>query len=951
MKKEISNFKLIKKEKLKDFGVNLFHFQHKKLKTDLFWAQNSDKELYFNIGFKTPPFDNSGLNHILEHSVLRGSKKYPFKKAEAFAEVLKKSLATNMNASTYPDKTIYYFSTTNKSEFYKILDIYLDAPLRPKIYEEKKFFRQEGWRRELDEKNKLSYNGVVFNEMKGVFGNPENILERDIFSKTFSDNCYKFESGGNPENILDLNYEKFCSYHKKHYHPSNSHIFFYGDLDIEKVLKKIDQDFFSDFSYQNFSPKITKQKLFKKEKNFSQKYFNAENKKNDILGISFLLPDLKPEELKVLKYVLYIILGKNSSILKKEILDKNLANSVNYYIGKDIIQPFLYLELKEIAKNKIPEIKKIINNIFLKISKESFDKKFLKSLIEQDIFYINSLKLKSGRGQKIYNQFIKSYLYEKNPANFLEPLKEISILKKELLKKNKSIFEKVFEKALLKNNSRVFYILEADKNFDPEKILKDKIKKEQKKLTKEKIKKIKEEISEFEEFEKIIENPKNINLIKPASLKSVSKKAIFPKVYFGQNYLHHKSSQKEISSLLFSFKVDFLEKKDLALFGIFSNLLSEYMTKNKSYSQTDSEKKEIFGNFMSYYFLTKNTENPEIYFSVFISFLEKNKKRGLKILNEFFNEIIFEEKGFENILNEKINSLKEDFGNFGNFYADKKNLSFFNKHYFLSENLSGIDFYFSLLELKKEFKKNPEKKMEEVKNMYEKIFRKNSLFLGHYGFKKEENLINSLNLKNFKVQKKEIKFKKTKKNIAYILENSLSNYNSHCAEISKKYQSILSPLSSFLSYGYLWEKIREKGGAYGSKINFYFPSFPAVSTYRDSRISGSYKDIENIFKSNDLENLSEKEIETAISKKIFSLDLPKIEYFLILNIVKNHLSKIKNKDIQKKRNEIFSLTSKKLAKILPEIRKDWKKGNKVTLGTKKDIKKDKNLFNKIINLK
>ena len=218
--------------------------EHRKSGARLFLMSNEDDNKVFSIGFRTPPADSTGLPHILEHSVLEGSEKFPVK--DPFVELVKGSLNTFLNAMTYPDKTVYPVASCNDKDFQNLMDVYLDGVFHPSIYREPKIFKQEGWHYELEGDNEeLKVNGVVYNEMKGAFSSPDDVLEREIMNSLYPHTTYGCESGGDPEAIPELTYEEFLNFHRKFYHPSNSYIYLYGNMDMAEKLTFIDEHYLS----------------------------------------------------------------------------------------------------------------------------------------------------------------------------------------------------------------------------------------------------------------------------------------------------------------------------------------------------------------------------------------------------------------------------------------------------------------------------------------------------------------------------------------------------------------------------------------------------------------------------------------------------------------------------------------------------------------------------------
>ena len=243
---ELTSYRLVEKKKIEDLNSMSYLLEHKKSGARLALLSNDDENKVFYIGFRTPPEDSTGVAHILEHSVLEGSRDFPVK--DPFIELAKGSLNTFLNAMTYPDKTVYPIASCNDKDFQNLMHVYLDAVFYPNIYTERKIFEQEGWHYEMESpEDELTINGVVYNEMKGAFSSPDDVLEREITNTLFPDTTYSNESGGDPEAIPDLTYEQFLDFHRRYYHPANSYIYLYGNMDIVEKLEYLDQAYLSHF--------------------------------------------------------------------------------------------------------------------------------------------------------------------------------------------------------------------------------------------------------------------------------------------------------------------------------------------------------------------------------------------------------------------------------------------------------------------------------------------------------------------------------------------------------------------------------------------------------------------------------------------------------------------------------------------------------------------------------
>ena len=311
-------FNLKEKRYVKEIESTAYEFEHIKTGARLLFVENEDKNKVFSITFKTPPVDSCGTAHIIEHSVLCGSKKYPLK--EPFVELVKSSLNTFLNAMTFSDKTMYPVASLNEADFENLMDVYLDAVFNPLIYDKEHILKQEGWHYHIeDEKDDIIYNGVVYNEMKGAFSNPMDILYRNIESSLYPNTPYAFESGGDPLVIPTLTYEKFLEFHKMYYHPSNSYIYIYGDTDIKRHLKYIDKEYLSGYEKTDVDAVINETEEFTEPITLNKEYSISEDEKEDskyILSLNYSVGDTFDLELSLKMQLLEKILFDTDSSLE-----------------------------------------------------------------------------------------------------------------------------------------------------------------------------------------------------------------------------------------------------------------------------------------------------------------------------------------------------------------------------------------------------------------------------------------------------------------------------------------------------------------------------------------------------------------------------------------------------------------------------------------------------------
>ena len=329
---QLTAYELIQKEQIPELNSTGYLLKHRKTGARVALLENDDENKVFTIGFRTPPSDSTGVPHIMEHSVLCGSEEYPVK--DPFVELVKGSLNTFLNAMTYPDKTVYPVASCNDQDFQNLMHVYLDAVFHPNIYKEEKIFRQEGWHYEMEsEGGPVIYNGVVYNEMKGAFSSPEDMLDREIMTTLYPDTPYYHESGGDPKHIPELTYEAFLGFHRKFYHPSNSYLYLYGNMDMEEKLCWIDEHYLSHYDRLEVDSSICLQKAFDGPRERVVDYpVQAEDTAEDqaYLSYSAVVGTSLDAELYLAFQVLeYALLSAPGAPLKQALLDAG--------IGKDKI--------------------------------------------------------------------------------------------------------------------------------------------------------------------------------------------------------------------------------------------------------------------------------------------------------------------------------------------------------------------------------------------------------------------------------------------------------------------------------------------------------------------------------------------------------------------------------------------------------------------------------------
>ena len=459
--KDLSAYELVREEKLPGIHSNGFLLRHKKSGARILLVENDDNNKVFSIGFRTPPPDSTGVPHIMEHSVLCGSKNFPAK--DPFVELVKGSLNTFLNAMTYPDKTVYPVASCNDKDFKNLMHVYMDAVLYPNIYEHEEIFRQEGWSYQLDSlEEPLGYNGVVYNEMKGAFSSPEGVLDRVILNTLFPDTSYANESGGDPDDIPDLTYEQFLDFHRTYYHPSNSYIYLYGDMDMEERLDWLDREYLSFFDAKEVDSRIRFQEPFEEVKEHTFSYSIASDEpeeENTYLSYNKVIGTSLDRELYLAFQILdYALLSAPGAPLKKALTDAGIGKDIMGSYDNGIYQPIFSVIAKNAEESQKEEFVELIEKVLSGLAENGIDRKALEAGINYHEFRYREADFGNYPKGLMYGlQMMDSWLYdETEPFMHVEALKTFEAMK---AKMGTGYFEELIRRYLLENTHGAIVIV------------------------------------------------------------------------------------------------------------------------------------------------------------------------------------------------------------------------------------------------------------------------------------------------------------------------------------------------------------------------------------------------------------------------------------------------------------------------------------------------------------
>lgn len=956
-------FKLIATKNIKEITTEAFLFKHEKTGAKLLFLGNEDDNKVFSISFRTPPEDNTGVAHIVEHSVLCGSRKFNLK--EPFVELVKGSLNTFLNAMTFPDKTMYPVASRNDKDFQNLMDVYLDAVFFPNIYKYPEILMQEGWHYELEHKDdELSYKGVVYNEMKGVFSSPESILDSKIFSSLFPNTTYGFESGGDPDEIIDLTNEKFLDFHSKYYHPSNSYIYLYGKIDILEKLKFIDEEYLTKFDAIVVNSEITKQTLFT---DCVEKFANYPVSGNDelvdktFLSLNYIVGEAsEPEEMFAIQILEHLLLKTQAAPLKKALVDAKLGKDVLSMFNNDILQPTFSIILNGSNQDKKAEFIKVIDNTLKELVETGIDKKLIEASLSLLEFKLREADFGHSPKGLIYNiKCMTSWLYDEDPFMYLEYEDFLKKIKDEI---DNNYFEKLIQDRFINNNHKTLVVLEPKQGMAEAKELeiKQQLVTVKETLTAVEVEKLILQTEKLKERQETPDSPENLASIPLLEITDINKNA--EKLIFKElsqdstKVLFHNLSTNKIAYLSLFFDASILPQNLIHYTYLFTELLGKVDTKNYKYADLANEVNINTGGIgYDLYAYSKDEDCNEYYpkFKIKAKALVEKLPNLTTLLVEIMHNSLFVDKKRVKDLVEQIKaSLEMSLIRNAQQVAASRVTSYFSKSAKYNE-LGSLSFYEFINNFNKNFEDEFSKLQDKFIEIKDILFNKHNLLTSITLSENEYQefcdsysiILESLGDKIYPSQKYEFDLQKinegfmTSGKVQYVAKGA------NFLKLGYQYTGSLKVLETILRYDYFWNKIRVQGGAYGAFTHFRTNGNMVFGSYRDPNLTETidvYNSTAEYLRNFDV---SKREMVKYIIGTISGVDTPLTPQMKGSLAAECYIGKVTDEKIQQERDEILAtnqLTIKELAKFIEEAMQE---NYLCVVGSESKITENKQVFN------
>lgn len=967
---DLAEYEILDEHRIEDVQSDGLILRHKKSGARIAILSNNDDNKVFYIGFRTPPEDETGVPHIIEHTTLCGSKKFPVK--DPFIELAKGSLNTFLNAMTYPDKTVYPVASCNDQDFKNLMDVYLDAVFNPNITKYKEIFKQEGWHYELTGKDdELKINGVVYNEMKGAYSSPDEVLSSQIYRSLFPDNTYSKDSGGNPEYIPKLTYEAYLDFYHKYYHPSNSYIYLYGDMDVVERLEWLDKEYLSLYDYKKVNSEINKQPAFDEIKNVEAEYSitmddSQENKTylsyNRVVGDS--LDEMIYQAFDVLDYAL---VSSPGAPVKQALIDAGIGDDVYGSYDAGILQPVFSFVAKNANASQADEFESIIENTLKEVVKTGINKEAL-------LAGINSSEFKFREAD--FGQFPKGLLFGLNcldswlfddmkPFIHLECLGTFAKLRKAV---DTDYFEKLIQEYLLDNTHGSSVTVKPKRGLgnEREEALAKELSDYKASLSDEEIDKLIEETEHLKKYQEEPSSDEDLRKL-PMLTRADMKKEAMPfsnieDTLSDVKVVRHDIESNGIDYISFLFDAGDFAQSELGYLGFFTNALGLVSTENYSYTDLANATNIYTGGIS-----TGTASHPDIKdrnnfvfkFEVKLKVLEKNLDKALELMEQMLLASDFTDtKRLGEIVAQIKARLQANLSSSGHLVAAMRSMSSFSRYALYQDELKGIAFYRSICRIEKELFESPESVSDKLAAIAKKLFARNRMLISFTGNSEAygnaklslEKVIAGFNKMSAIGNQAEVHFNTAKE--AFI-DASQIQYVAKTGDFiceGYEYTGALRLLRIILSYDYLWINVRVKGGAYGCMNTFLRSGESYFVSYRDPNLSDTldvYDRIPEYIKSF---SPDERDMTKYIIGTFSALDTPMNPEAKGSRSLSAYLEGITYEQIQKERNEILNAQPEDIRRLADLVEAVLKKDSICVIGNENMIKESAGLFENVEKL-
>ncbi|MCU6761567.1 Peptidase M16C associated [uncultured Roseburia sp.] len=967
---DLKAYEIVEDREIKDLNSQGVVLRHKKSGARICLLLNDDENKVFYIAFRTPPVNSTGLTHILEHSVLCGSKEFPIK--DPFIELVKGSLNTFLNAITYPDKTVYPIASCNDKDYQNLMHVYLDAVFRPNIYQYREIFCQEGWHYELEHpEDDLKISGVVYSEMKGAFSSSDDLLEREILNSLYPDTAYRFESGGDPKKIPDLSYEEFLDFHSKYYHPSNSYIYLYGNLDAVEKLKWLDEYYLSGYKTDDFDTEIHLQKAFdhplRVEKKYSVSSQDSERDKT-YLSYNWSVGDiLDQKQYLAFETLDYALLSSQGAPLKQALLDAGIGKDIQGGYDNSIRQPLFSVIAKNSNIEKLDEFQQIIQDTLKNQVKQGINKEALLASVNHGEFRFREADFGNyPKGLMFGLQALDSWLYDDSKVFIhLEPLETYRFLREQM---ETGYFEGLIQKYLLDNPHVSVVTMEPERglNAKEEKELSDKLQAYKNSLSEAEILELTAFTKHLKEYQEQPNAPLDLEKIPMLSRKDLQPA---PEPLNNQvldlgktTMIWHDIPANGIVYLDLMFDAGHIPEELVSYLGVLKLLLGYLDTEDYTYTELANEVNLHTGGIHNCITVLADAKDADKYhakFEVRISALKEKLEKAMELTESMLFATKFDDKKrLGELLAQIKSSLQSDLSESGHLASATRALSYYQPRSRFADLTTGIDFYKLVDRLETCFEDEVQDLKEKLQLLMRMLFRPEKLLISvtcdESGRIEAEKQVRRIEKRFYTdpIEDRPWVVSCTRKNEGF-MDASQVQYVSLAGsyrDAGFSYTGAFHVLKTILSYDYLWLNIRVKGGAYGAASAFLRTGDAYFTSYRDPHLKNTlevYKKTAEFLKSF---HASERDMTKYVIGTISSLDTPLNPKAKGRRSLLAYLSGLTPEMMAEERREVIEASVEDIRALAAPVEAAVKNENICVIGNEDKIKQEQSVFDNILPL-
>ena len=967
---ELKAYEILKTENLTDIQSTGYILRHKKSGARVAVISNTDENKVFYIGFRTPPEDETGVPHIIEHTVLCGSKKFPVK--DPFVELVKGSLNTFLNAMTYPDKTIYPVASCNDKDFQNLVDVYMDAVFNPNIYKHEEIFKQEGWHYELESKDApVTINGVVYNEMKGAYSSPDEILQQEIYRALYPDNTYSKNSGGNPEHIPDLTYEEYLNFHRRYYHPVNSYIYLYGDMDMAEKLDWMDKEYLSRYDRIELDSTIPLQKAFDEKVDVTTKYpiSAGESEENKTyLSYNVSVADVLDRKLYQAFDILdYALVSAPGAPLKKALIDAGIGKDISGGFDSGSLQPVFSIVAKNANASEKEQFLEIIQKTLKDLVKNGINREALLAGINSSEFRFREADFGQFPKGLLYGiQCLDSWLFEDmEPFMHLQCLDTFRFLKEQV---ETGYFENLIEKYLLDNKHAAIVTIVPEKglNAKMDQKLEEKLAQYKNSLSDEEIDQLIRDTKHLKEYQEEPSPKEELEKI-PMLSREDMRKEILPlsnieKQISGIKTICHDVAANGIDYLTLMYDVSDIPAEDIPYLGVLKALLGYVDTKTYTYADLANAINIYSGGINCGMGIYPNGEKEaplQVKFEVRIKTLESSLKETMSIVNEILlSSNMNDEKRLYEILAQSKARLQQSLSSAGHSVSSMRALAGFSEYAYYLDATNGITYYETVKDLEEHFDEKKQTLIAKLKQLTCQIFGTERLLISFTGDQKAfayaEPVLKDALQKQPAGQKvhEAARISLTRSSEAFTDASQIQYVAKvgNFADHGYHYNGALRILKLILSYDYLWINVRVKGGAYGCMSGFFRSGETYFVSYRDPNLLKTLEIYDGIPEYLRKFQADERDMTKYIIGTFSSMDTPLYPEGKGARSMNAYLQDLTEEMLQKDRDEVRNATAEDIRALADMIQSVLLDPSVCVIGNEDAIQKEAQLFDKVTSL-